>query len=358
MRGKEPSRVALEFCLVGAGMAAPTCAAPIAVAMGPDNSWGAWKRHRCERSDCPVCIDKGYVTHEAQRTLKAIQRTVYALVKRGMGARITDHGVQPLRLFHTIVSIRKDWSPNTMGEYENAKKKVYRALKDSGILFGWVILHPFRGPHRKHDTGAVIRASMDRDNVSAHFHVLAIGYRTTPSRKGAGIMLKHQALFRCDQEMPWGKVETKLRYCINHCGSMGGHQAITRFGQHLPDRPQKEAKKQEERPEAERMIIDPMTGETLRLKDVLVQREHSHLSALPMPGETNHIYGVGGAPSPFLANNFDLCQTRWWWHGELKAPPDDSKGEQWDIALISSIRDTMYRVATEKIIGAPQALIT
>jgi hypothetical protein len=184
---------------------------------------------QCTRRQCPICLDHRYVKDGARDASDDVLTWVRAILEDG---GLYNAKKRSLKIYSFI------YSP-VGNNLRQERKNLSRHLQGAGYIGGIAVVHPFRGPHKKGDTGSVIRESMDLSKPSLHFHGIGIGYWTDQTKKGAGYVLKNRKIMDVrsltnDGVMLYlrNKLENQMQYNLNHAGYIGKGQCTSRFGTH------------------------------------------------------------------------------------------------------------------------------
>ena len=187
------------------------------------------RKHYCNRRECPICVDGGFCTVEANRIVDNIIKNVQKLTSRYM---LTNHKGRMLKVVSGIISPPNDYPITCDKDVQDLKNIIYKQLKSAGIFWGELIYHPWRGPHDPKDSGPVIRSKLDRSKYSPHFHFIGLAY-WTENTGPFYLEIKKLAYInsKTDFASLWGVVGKLAKYQLNHSGYINNKsQSITRFG--------------------------------------------------------------------------------------------------------------------------------
>lgn len=222
----------------------------------PDNmNFGRMRKNNCRRKQCPTCFE-GWATAEGERSLirlassvvgvKTVRESIFRLKveKRKEPRQIfhkaltselevmvnSKHGRKPI---HVVLSPPEGLIDETVKGYRFGRRMAYRIAKESGLIGGCVVFHPYRLKCAK--CGGTIEDYRKQCSecgcsdfewfFSPHFHVVAFGWLSCIKEgylrhgwvvKGLGV---RESVF-------W-----TMRYLLSHAGVSTFFHATTWFGE-------------------------------------------------------------------------------------------------------------------------------
>ena len=236
--------------LVAEGDPGDTCGIPTCITA--HHGIAVWVPHRCTRASCRTCADKGYIADEASRILRTLQKKIKGRCQLDGGR---SKG-KTLKVFTFIYSPGEDYNGEDIVKH---RRKMYMVLKKAGAIYGFATFHPYRGDHSPEASGPEIRLAMDRTRPSGHWHGIALGYWTTPTKTSETFLsfnMVGQLNANIDLPSLWGYLHKYLRYILNHAKL--DKQVVNRFGKWKFDA--------KERPKAVPQWKHPDTGQVYVLR--------------------------------------------------------------------------------------------
>lgn len=216
--------------LVGEGIRTPDCGKPIIYHQSKMGSY-VWAHHQCTRRECPLCADDRYVTDETSTLVETVLSWIQSYARLGAIYRPSDG--KSLKVYSIIFS----WDPKDRRSLKDQRRAMYECLKAHGIEAAICILHPYRGDHDMGSSPAEVRSRLERSSTSIHWHVIGLGYWSTPGSID-GEIYKATTLRATDRLNDQGiirhlrnRLNRIVRYAIGHAGWYGQRgQAVTRMG--------------------------------------------------------------------------------------------------------------------------------